>query len=358
MYRCSSKYQIQHFSADNGELFGESLREDFMKSGDLSGFMDMRPLIDSDSNSDIPAPMQSMMQRNAPSDINMAKPFFAVPSAPIKQKRTDDEIILDKIHGVDDDDKPPSAFLSIRPLAQMPQPKNVAQKDGLAHGPKTRSKTQSISYQVIRGPTNYMVKTKTVVNSDGNSKITVERTKNGETKTETFINGIRVDGGNYVASKTMPSVNVLKQQPNGMVELKMFQPEPKPWIVKYGRHITINKDGYAMPKNLWWLEVCVIGSTVIASTVLSHALDVVVVVVVISLCLLNNIAFAILNEYQKLATNRHIEHVIDAIQMIATKSIHLKPLIKWCIHAHANISWKHFIQFILIKLSSNFYDFR
>lgn len=82
-----------------------------------------------------------------------------------------------------------------------------------------------------------------------------------------------------------------------------------------------------------------IGSTVIASTVFSHALDVVVVVVVISLCLLKTVAFAILNEYQKLANNLHIEDAINSIQMIAIqKSIHLKSMIKWCNHAHANIS--------------------
>lgn len=324
-----------------------------MKPGDLSGFMDMRPLIDSDLNSEITAPMQSMMQRNAPNDIKMAKPFFAVPPEQTKQKRTDDEIILDKIHGIDDDDKPPKRIFSLQPLARMPQQNNAA--EGFVHGPKTHR--QSISFQVIRGPTG-MVKTETVVGSDGNSKTTVERTENGETKTETFINGVGVNGGNYAVPKTLDGIALKELEQQSMVQPKMFQPEPKPWIVKYGRHITINKDGYAMPKNLWWLEVCVIGSTVIASTVFSHALDVVVVVVVISLCLLNNIAFAVLNEYQKLANNLHIERVINSIQMIATKSIHLKSLIKWCNHAHANISWKHFIQFIPIKLSSNFYDFR
>lgn len=226
-----------HIFPGNRELFDESLRDEYMKPGleYFNGFADMKPTIDTDLDGEICADqLHSLLQRNAMATIQPPK-SAAAPSQPTNKKRTESEMVLDKIHGVEDEDMRRKPLGIVQPRVHVPHRGGAF--EGFVDGPKTHR--QSVSYQVIRRPDG-MIKTKTVVDPDGTTKTIIQRTENGETKTQTLINGIDVKGDNDAAI-----------QPDGTFEFRVLQPQPKPWIVNYGRHIAINKDGYALPKNLW-----------------------------------------------------------------------------------------------------------
>lgn len=194
----------------------------------------MKPSLDIDLDGEIYADqLHSLLQRNAmdaiktPSSVAPPKP-----EQPANKKRTENEMVLDQIHGVDDEDLRRKPFGFVQSRVHIPHRGGAF--EGFVDGPKTHR--QSVSYQVIRRPDG-LIKTKTVVDPDGTTKTTIERTANGETKTQTLINGVDVKDANGAA--VQPDV------------FKVLQPPSKPWIVNYGRHIAINKDGYALPKNLW-----------------------------------------------------------------------------------------------------------
>lgn len=201
----------------------------------FKGFADIKPSADIDLDGEIYADqLHTLLQRNA-MDANKTPSSTAAPPKPTNKKRTENEMVLDQIHGVDDEDMRRKPFGFIQPRVHIPHRGGAF--EGVVDGPKTHR--QSFSYQVIRRPDG-VVKTKTVVNPDGTTKTTIRRTENGETKTQTLINGVDVNEANGAAI-----------QSDGPIEFKALQPQPKPWIVDYGRHISINKNGYALPKNLW-----------------------------------------------------------------------------------------------------------
>lgn len=214
-----------------------------MKPGfeNFEGFADVKPTIDVDLDGEIYADqLHSLMQRNAMEPMPSFKPN-APPSKPAKQTRTESEMVLDQIHGVKDDTTASVPFGNGKPRVHVPHHGGVF--EGFVDGPRTHR--QSFSYQMIRRPDGATVRTKTIVDPQGNTKTIIQRTENGALKTQTLVNGVEVDeassGNGGGGGGHLP--------PSGLADLRVLQ--PKPWIVDIGRHMAVNEDGYAMPKNLW-----------------------------------------------------------------------------------------------------------
>lgn len=188
--------------------------------------------------------MESMgakaMQPNAP--INGPKKSEPMP----KRKLTDAERVMDMIHCIDDSDEKKSA--AVHPfmapdLGNKPPSMRIPHYggafEGVIGGPKTYR--QTFSYQMVRKPDGTFT-TSTVVDPSGNTKTVIKRTVDGETKTQTLINGVDIDdpnggGGGGVQTPSIGYGNANKPA-NG-------------WIIDCGRHFYVNKDGYALPKNLF-----------------------------------------------------------------------------------------------------------
>lgn len=159
-----------------------------------------------------------------------------------KRKLTDDEKVLDMIHCIDEeDDKKNAAVHSFMKPDLGNKPPNMriphygGAFEGVRDGPKTYR--QTFSYQMVRKPDGTFT-TSTVIDPSGNTKTVTKRTIDGETKTQTLINGVDIDAAN--GGGVQPAIgngNAVKQSNN--------------WIIDCGRHFYVNKDGYALPKNLF-----------------------------------------------------------------------------------------------------------
>lgn len=80
-----------------------------------------------------------------------------------------------------------------------------------------------------------------MIDPSGNTKTVIKRTVDGETKTQTLINGVDIDDANGGGgSAQTPYIG--------------YADANKPsndWIIDCGRHSYVNKDGYALPKNFF-----------------------------------------------------------------------------------------------------------
>lgn len=214
-----------------------------MKPGfeNFNGLADVKPAIDVDLDGEIYADqLHSLLQRNVMDPMQPLKPN-APPSKPAKKTHTDSEMVLDKIYGIDDEPVASKPFAHVQPRVHIPHRGGAF--EGFVDGPRTHR--QSFSYQMVRRPDGTMVKTKTVVDPEGNTKTIIERTEHGEIKTQTLINGVELNGalgnggGGSGGGGNLADIK----------DFKMLQ--PRPWIVDTGRYMAVNKDGYALPKNLW-----------------------------------------------------------------------------------------------------------
>lgn len=202
----------------------------------------VKPSIDVDLDGEIYADqLHTLLQRIAP---EMRTPTMTPTMAPTvaepKRKQTDEEKVMDQIHCIDDDEK--LTIMKKQELAPNPPkiriPHYGGAFEGVMNGPKTQR--QSFSYQYSRKPDGVYV-TKTVVDPNGNTKTIIQRTIDGKTQTQTFVNGVDVNDekganiGNGAIGITDTFADVKKND----------------WIIDPGRHFYVNKDGYALPKNLW-----------------------------------------------------------------------------------------------------------
>lgn len=138
------------------------------------------------------------------------------------KKRTDDEIIMDRIHGTQlKEDEPP-----IRRRQITKNPHNGV-FEGTFQGPKIFG--QSIISQSIRKPDGTLETRRIVRDSEGNTKTTVTRMVNGKTETTTSIE----NGGN------------LKK----IIEPRGFETGFN--ILNLDRNMFVTRAGYTLPKNLW-----------------------------------------------------------------------------------------------------------
>lgn len=204
----------------------ENWREENMKPGFVEEFSNFKPSADIDLDGEIYADhLHSLLQ--GISSVPMLNASSAKPK--LKQKLSDDEKILDQIHGIDENTEY-NTITTFKPKIGGHQirtkvPNQSGTFEGFMSEPKMHR--QTYSYQYIRRPDG-TTSTKTVTDSDGNTKTTIKKFVDGQIKTQTFVNGIDI--------KNSASSN---------------QNEKKNWIINYGRHIYVNENGYALPKNLW-----------------------------------------------------------------------------------------------------------
>lgn len=207
------------------------MREEYLKPGfeRVNDYENIKPSADVDLDGEIYADqLHSLLQRFSPGTDHMIRGKDAAVKANPKSKLTDDERILNQIHCIDDQT---DEILPVKPnfgngQLNTQSPFKGGAFEGFVGGPK--SHRQSYRFHIIRRP-NESSYTKTIMDSNGNTKTVIKTTIDGETKTQTIVNGVKVDG------------DVI-----GINDQKKSR-----WIVNYGRHIQINKDGYALPKNLW-----------------------------------------------------------------------------------------------------------
>lgn len=207
------------------------MREEYLKPGfeRFNDYEKIKPSADVDLDGEIYADqLHSLLQRFSPGTDLMIRGKDAAEKKNPNRNLTDDERILNQIHCIDDQN---DENLPVKPKFENGQSNTQSPFKGGAFesfvdGPKTHR--QSYSFHIIRRP-NESSYTKTVTDSNGNIKTVIKTTVDGETKTQTIVNGVKVDD----------DIAGIEDQKRGR------------WIVNYGRHIQINKDGYALPKNLW-----------------------------------------------------------------------------------------------------------
>lgn len=207
------------------------MREEYLKPGfeRFNDYENIKTSADIDLDGEIYADqLHSLLQRFSPGTDFMIHEKEAAEKTKPKRKLTDDERILNQIHCIDDqtdEQLPITPNFGNVPLDTQSPFKGGA-FEGFVGGPKTHR--QCYSFHIIHRP-NGSSCTKTITDSNGNIKTVIKTTVDGETKTQTIVNGVKVDG----------DVTEIEEQKKNR------------WIVNVGRHIQISKDGYALPKNLW-----------------------------------------------------------------------------------------------------------
>lgn len=255
------QYHHRHHHHQHSEtkgIFDESSREEYMKPGfeNFEKFGNVKPSIDIDLDGEIYADqLHSLLQRISPELEQMrAKvlPSLASQSTPSnktepKRKLTDEDRVLDLIHCIDEEEKKRDDVRSNknhenREFGPLPPnfriPHYGGAFEGVISGPKTQR--QTFSYQIIRKPEGTFT-TKTVIDPKGNTETTIKRTINGKTETQTLVNGVDVNGKNVIADPGITTTTT-----TSTTEAKQSD-----WIIDPGRYFYVNKDGYALPKNLW-----------------------------------------------------------------------------------------------------------
>lgn len=229
-------------------MIEENFREEYMKPG-FENFANTKPGVDVDLDGEIYADqLHTLLQRISPEIENLRaiKPLAPKKEEP-KRKLTDEEKFMDQIHGINDEEK----RSAIRPF-QKPELGNQQPNvriphyggafEGVMDGPKTRR--QTFSYQIVRKPEGTFA-TSTVVDPSGNTKTVIKRTVDGETKTQTLINGVEVNDDKNAIAGTGTGAGA------GAERKTIDEVKKNDWIIDCGRHFYVNKAGYALPKNLW-----------------------------------------------------------------------------------------------------------
>lgn len=231
-------------------MFEENFREEYLKPGfeKFDNYGDVKPSVDVDLDGEIYADqLHSLLQRISPA-LESIKAKQAAKKEEPKRKLTDEEKFMDQIHGIDEDEKRAAAVQPFKKHEFANQPPNMriphygGAFEGVIDGPKTRR--QTFSYQMIRKPDGTYT-TSTVVDPDGNTKTVIKRTIDGETKTQTLINGVEQnDDKNAVVGSIAGPLTAA-------AAAAATQAKQNDWIIDCGRHFYVNEAGYALPKNLW-----------------------------------------------------------------------------------------------------------
>lgn len=227
-------------------ILDENLREEYLKPGfeEFKNFAKERSDVDLDG--EIYADqLHSLLQRISPEMDNMKLKSMLdgnkIDKTIAKRKPSDEEKIMDHIHGLDGNNGNNENPV-IKPFVMQPRIRTPlgGAFEGFANGP--RSQRQTFSYQVIRKP-NGTYSTSTVVDPDGNTKTVIKRTIDGETNTQTIVNGVDVDTNKAIDGNAIIG---------GAADKSVFaKPNNNNFPIDCGRYLFVNKDGYALPKNLW-----------------------------------------------------------------------------------------------------------
>lgn len=283
--------------AEHKSLFDENIREDYMKPGFENAIekelKQKKKQLDTDLDGEIYADqLHSLLQRITPEAHTMIaldafnksrraekENNIAAPPATAARKLTDEEKIWNQIHGnANDENANNNTKAPIRRNSAQRIPHNKGAFEGVVGGPKTFR--QGFTFEMIRKP-GLSETRRTVVDEGGNTKTVIRRTIDGKTETITTYNGEAI--GNEPIKKSM---------------IAGADAAPLPRIggnatLDCGRNLFVTKDGYVLPKNLWWLQV----------SQLSRIIFIFIVVVVVTfMCLSNNI---INSKNRKSITNQH-----------------------------------------------------
>uniref|UniRef100_A0A336KPH0 CSON008612 protein n=1 Tax=Culicoides sonorensis TaxID=179676 RepID=A0A336KPH0_CULSO len=175
--------------------------------------------------------LKTLLDRIAPekSQITSVK-------ANTKEKRTEEQQIMDYIHGTVQVDPPVATRPRSTPIRRPNAHQVVPPQHGIFDGNSPRVFGQSIISQTIRKPDGSYETKRTVRDSNGEVKTTIIRSENGNVQKITTYSD---DKGN---SLFPPGMNTLKKDPHESNE------DP---IVEIDRTMYLNKDGYTMPRNLF-----------------------------------------------------------------------------------------------------------
>lgn len=209
-------------------IVDENVRENFLKPG----FEELRKdlfqqnkAIDTDLDDEIYADqLHSLLQRISP-ELEKSANMKTNVEGNKNIKKTDEEIVWDRIHGTfDEENKPSPPKRNQQLLKKLPHPRGGV-FEGAFQGPKVFR--QSVMTQVVRKPDGSYETRRTVRDAEGNENTTViKRTNDGTIETFTYPGN-----GNIV------------QKP-------LIEPDRNSSLFASDRNIFVTKDGYAIPK-LW-----------------------------------------------------------------------------------------------------------
>lgn len=232
------------------KTFDHDLKQDFLKPGfeeEIKKELKKEKLLDTDLDGEIfPDQLHTLLQRISP-ELKELLPKKQQLNAPTqfkpKFKQTDEQKILDWIHGYQESDPLPP----VRPRVSRKMPPQRFHDgifEGTFQGPRMFG--QSIISQTIRKPDGTYETRKTVRDSEGHTKTTITRsTKDGKKETMTTYG----DEGGLTAPTTRPFFENVLPDAGGNISdsvatglLDMDQGCRK--------HL-YSKNGYVLPKNLW-----------------------------------------------------------------------------------------------------------
>ncbi|XP_055593708.1 uncharacterized protein LOC129744946 [Uranotaenia lowii] len=242
---------------DTFKAFDRDIKQDFLKPGfenEVKKDLNKEKLLDTDLDGEIyPDQLHTLLQRISP-DLKELLPkrrAVEIPSADADQdgkarmerkvKLTDEQKILDLIHGFKQSDDMPST--SNRPRMSRktpPQRFHDGIFEGTFQGPRMFG--QSIISQTIRKPDGTYETRKTVRDSEGHTKTTITRsTQDGKQETITTYGD---DGG--PASKSF----IEKQTESPLVNDNSLASTLLNLNIGGRKHL-FTQNGYVLPKNLW-----------------------------------------------------------------------------------------------------------
>uniref|UniRef100_A0AAG5DX19 Uncharacterized protein n=1 Tax=Anopheles atroparvus TaxID=41427 RepID=A0AAG5DX19_ANOAO len=238
---------------ENAKLFDHDLKQDFLKPGFEEAVRDigkqMKPQ-DTDLDGEIyPDQLHTLLQRISPelkelipkkrNDAPVATPN----STSQRRKLTDEEKVMDLIHGIKEQQQH-------QPAGSLAKPKRggLQQRfheggifEGAFQGPRMFG--QSIISQTIRRPDGSYETRRTVRDSEGNTQTTVTlATKDGRKETVTTYDDGR-GGGEGGMPPARPYFGLKKDE--------LVEEGPTGALLALGNKFVLNNNGYVLPKNLW-----------------------------------------------------------------------------------------------------------
>uniref|UniRef100_A0A023ENB7 Uncharacterized protein n=1 Tax=Aedes albopictus TaxID=7160 RepID=A0A023ENB7_AEDAL len=250
------EHQIQEMMKSLEELdetakpFDRDLKQDFLKPGfenEIKKELQKEKRLDTDLDGEIyPDQLHTLLQRISP-ELKELLPKKKQPEAHSMQqpklKLTDEQKIMDWIHGYKESEPQPSAPRP-RPPRKIPSQRyHDGIFEGTFQGPRMFG--QSIISQTIRKPDGTYETRKTVRDSEGHTKTTITRsTKDGQKETITTYG----DEGGSTATKPFFE-KAPPQQPGGGTDGSIAA--ALLGVDQACRKHLFSKNGYVLPKNLW-----------------------------------------------------------------------------------------------------------
>lgn len=239
---------------ENAKMFDHDLKQDFLKPGFEEAVRDlgkqMKPQ-DTDLDGEIyPDQLHTLLQRISPElkelipkKRNDIGPSESDSSVAERRKLTDDEKVMNLIHGIKEHRQQSAGPVS------KPKRGGLQQRfheggifEGAFQGPRMFG--QSIISQTIRRPDGSYETRRTVRDSEGNSKTTVTlATKDGRKETvTTYDDGRVVEGEGGLPPPARPYLGMKKG---------LHTEGSTGALLALDSKFMLNNNGYVLPKNLW-----------------------------------------------------------------------------------------------------------